>query len=508
MNEPLSSSLTSSERFRETLWTGLRPRKAASAPEERQFIGDPYPYFKPLLSKVTSFCDLLAVTLASIGWCLIWTVWLHDLDRNLAIVGGLVAVVTFVLLPRKQDLMAYPRIRRMTDQIRYLAPALYFSAILQFLILRILHAPTPRMLDVTASWFGLCAGVLVLTRGVETALLHTRAIERRLVRQIAVIGTGETAALLSGRIENDAGHTYGLLGQFDDAEGKGDASDLTGTIGDLVELSSHRVIHTIIIALAPDPERDEREIRNILWRLRRVVSDIYIVPYLLDGIDTNLPVEKLGPHSLLVLQRRPLSELQTAQKLAFDLLFGMVILALLWPVLLGVALAIKLDSKGPVFFRQPRIGFNNRFFTVYKFRSMYTSMTDLGAVKQTSRDDPRITPVGKWLRKFSIDELPQIFNVLSGEMSLVGPRPHAPHTTAGGLLLHDALAEYVMRHHVRPGITGWAQVNGSRGELVTLGDLRRRVALDLEYIQKWSLWLDIKIIILTALREVFSRNAF
>jgi polysaccharide biosynthesis protein PslA len=145
---------------------------------------------------------------------------------------------------------------------------------------------------------------------------------------------------------------------------------------------------------------------------------------------------------------------------------------------------------------------------VFKFRSMYTNASDILSVKQTSRDDPRVTRVGKWLRKLSIDEIPQLLNVLRGEMSLVGPRPHALQTRVEGELLNDVTAEYIMRFHVKPGITGWAQVNGARGELVTTDDLRKRVAYDLEYIQNWSAWFDLKIMALTLVREIVSHNAF
>jgi exopolysaccharide biosynthesis polyprenyl glycosylphosphotransferase len=199
---------------------------------------------------------------------------------------------------------------------------------------------------------------------------------------------------------------------------------------------------------------------------------------------------------------------QAVRKRLLDISLGLILLFLLLPVLIVVAVAVKLDSPGPILFRQPRLGFNDRPFTVLKFRSMYANASDLMATRQTSRRDPRVTRVGKWLRKLSLDELPQLFNVLSGDMSLVGPRPHAPHTRAGGQLLKDAMAEYVIRHQVRPGITGWAQVNGARGELVTMDDLRRRVTYDLEYIQKWSVWFDLRIISMTVMREVFSKHAF
>jgi lipopolysaccharide/colanic/teichoic acid biosynthesis glycosyltransferase len=169
------------------------------------------------------------------------------------------------------------------------------------------------------------------------------------------------------------------------------------------------------------------------------------------------------------------------------------------------ALAIKLDSRGPVLFMQPRIGYNNAVFMMFKFRSMYDHAADRMARQQTTRDDPR---VGRFIRRYSIDELPQLLNVIRGEMSVVGPRPHAPGTNVEGLLLEHVTAGYPLRHRVLPGITGWAQINGSRGMLSSREQIRQRVSLDLEYIDRWSLLLDLKIIWLTAVREIWSRHAY
>ena len=185
-----------------------------------------------------------------------------------------------------------------------------------------------------------------------------------------------------------------------------------------------------------------------------------------------------------------------------------MLLLALSPVLLVAALAIRATSPGPVFFRQPRLGYDNRLFMMYKFRSMFADMGDLHASRQTSRDDPRVTTVGRVIRKYSVDELPQLINVLRGDMSLVGPRPHALNTRAEGLSLEAAEADYAVRHRVRPGITGWAQVNGSRGEMQTIAQVRARVAHDLHYIKNWSLLLDLRIMALTLVREVASRRAF
>ena len=164
-----------------------------------------------------------------------------------------------------------------------------------------------------------------------------------------------------------------------------------------------------------------------------------------------------------------------------------------------IALLIKLDSPGPVFFRQPRIGLHNRVFLIWKFRTMYVHCTDIAGARLTERDDPRITRFGAWLRTWSLDELPQLFNVLAGEMSLVGPRPHALQAKAGDVLYADVVVGYNKRHVVLPGITGWAQVNGWRGETICAHQIEQRVRYDLEYVARQSLLFDLRILALTAL---------
>ena len=191
-----------------------------------------------------------------------------------------------------------------------------------------------------------------------------------------------------------------------------------------------------------------------------------------------------------------------------DYVLGTAALLFFAPLLLIIAVAIKLDSPGPVFFRQKRRGLNNQPFMVFKFRSMYVHLSDIEASRQTTRNDPRVTRVGKWLRRLSLDELPQLLNVLRREMSLVGPRPHALNMRIEGELLDVASGDYLLRYSVKPGITGWAQVNGVRGEVVRLEDLRKRIEYDLEYIRRWSVRFDLKILFLTATREIISKNAF
>jgi Undecaprenyl-phosphate glucose phosphotransferase len=214
-------------------------------------------------------------------------------------------------------------------------------------------------------------------------------------------------------------------------------------------------------------------------------------------------LSRRGPMSSLQLTRLPLSRFELLQKRVFDLLFAGLALALLTPLLLAVMLLIRLDSPGPIFFLQRRYGFNQREFRIVKFRTM-TTLDDGGEIRQAARGDPRITRVGRWLRRWNIDEIPQLFNVLMGDMSLVGPRPHA---LAHNRDYERRISLYARRHNVKPGITGWAQIHGFRGQTDTDDKMRQRVEHDLYYIDNWSIWLDLRILAQTVLSPAAYRNA-
>lgn len=253
-----------------------------------------------------------------------------------------------------------------------------------------------------------------------------------------------------------------------------------------------------IFILAPLAQREA--IEACLNSFLRVPASIHLIPErLFDGL-ADIQLGRIGTIHSLHLARRPLSLFEICQKRVFDMVSSLVALIVLSPLFLLVAIAIKLDTRGPVFFLQRRYGFNQEPFRIYKFRSM-TSLEDGRVVTQVSKNDSRVTRVGRFLRRTNIDELPQLLNVLLGQMSLVGPRPHA--------MIHDQMYDqqignYARRHNVKPGITGWAQVNGLRGETDTCLKMQRRVEHDLYYIDQWSMWLDIKICILT----VFSRKSY
>ncbi len=392
-------------------------------------------------------------------------------------------------------------------QLRFVAPSLILACLVQVGVFWWLGWTERALLQASCAWALAVIAGLIATRVFIAYALNHPTIEKRFARVIAVIGHDEYAFRIAERLGAESQNGVNVVGIFDDVPQLPDQTSVHGSIDDLISLSREINLNGIIIALPP-ALGCEKQVSYMNWRLRSVLADLFIMPYLIHDPDVWLPVQSIGSMSFMVLRRRPLDEWQTICKTVVDVTISLVALIVFFPLALVVVAAIKIDSPGPVLFRQPRRGFNNRQFTVFKFRSMHTSASDLMSVRQTSRDDPRVTRVGKGLRKLSIDELPQLLNVLRGEMSLVGPRPHAPQTRVEGKILDEVNEEYAMRYNVKPGITGWAQVNGARGELVKQEDLRRRVAYDLEYIQHWSIWFDLKIMALTVTREIISKHAF
>jgi Undecaprenyl-phosphate glucose phosphotransferase len=268
-------------------------------------------------------------------------------------------------------------------------------------------------------------------------------------------------------------------------------------------ITGARVLQPEAIVLVM-PWHDTDTIERCADTLLKLPAEIHLGPeQILDRFE-QVELLKIGPISSLQLRRMPLSRLELLEKRAFDLLSASVALLLLTPLLVAAAILIKLDSPGPVFFLQRRYGFNQKPFQIIKFRSMRTC-EDGPVILQAKKDDPRVTGVGRWLRQWNIDEVPQLFNVIKGDMSLVGPRPHA--------LSHDReferrISTYARRHNVKPGITGWAQIHGLRGETDTDEKMRLRVEHDLYYIDNWSVWLDLQILMRTVISPASYRNAY
>jgi Undecaprenyl-phosphate glucose phosphotransferase len=252
------------------------------------------------------------------------------------------------------------------------------------------------------------------------------------------------------------------------------------------------------------PWHDTDTIDRCADTLRKLPTELHLGPeHILDRFE-QVELVKIGPISSLQLRRMPLSRVELLEKRALDLLLASAGLLALTPMLIATAVLIKLDSRGPVFFLQRRFGFNQKPFQIIKFRSMRT-YEDGPEIRQARKDDPRVTRIGRWLRRWNVDEVPQLLNVIKGEMSLVGPRPHA--------LSHDRefeqrISSYARRHNVKPGITGWAQIHGLRGETDTDDKMRARVEHDLYYIDNWSVWLDLQILVRTVISPASYRNAY
>lgn len=270
----------------------------------------------------------------------------------------------------------------------------------------------------------------------------------------------------------------------------------------LVRFVRQRLVHEIWLAL---PLTEEHSIVRCLHEFRndfvniRFLPDIHSLPLFNHSL-----VDVLGVPAIN-LAASPITDIEILPKLIFDRLFALVVLVMLSPLFFVIGLLIKCTSKGPVFFKQKRKGLDGRDFTIYKFRSMKMHAEVQGQLTQARKSDPRITRVGAFLRKSSLDELPQFINVLRGEMSVVGPRPHA--------LEHDnfyknLVSGYMHRYRIKPGITGWAQINGHRGETDQVEKMAARVKFDLFYIQHWSFWLDLKIVWMTMYKGFVSKNAY
>ncbi|WP_293475219.1 exopolysaccharide biosynthesis polyprenyl glycosylphosphotransferase [Phenylobacterium sp.] len=290
-----------------------------------------------------------------------------------------------------------------------------------------------------------------------------------------------------------------ILGVFDDRRDRvGPEVAGVPVLGKTTDLIDHRILPFVDRIVITVPPKASGRIAQLLERLAPIPNPISL---LLDDADDETEAQAVGriaDFDLAYVSGAAEKSGYHVAKRIMDLTLSVLGLIALLPLMATVALAIKLDSPGPVFFRQRRHGYMNEEFLVWKFRSMRTEATDHRAARQVTADDDRITRVGRFIRKTSLDELPQILNIITGEMSIVGPRPHAIGMLSGGAEASKLVETYAHRHRIKPGLTGWAAVNGSRGPVDTAEDVRRRVALDLEYVERRSIWLDMAIILRTA----------
>lgn len=358
------------------------------------------------------------------------------------------------------------------------------------------------------SWAALSAVALIAGRAL-LAMVVVNDPNQRFAPRTVVIGGGANGGRLIQFLHRRNDRSLRMLGFVDDRYSRIGAEMGTlpflGAIDEVFGLIRRGAVDQVIVAL---PWSAEERMLGMLRQLSEYPVHVRLAPDLISYHFPGRTVTDVGGVPLVHLVDRPISGWAHVFKRAEDLVLASIALLLLSPVLGAIALAVKLDSPGPVLFRQRRVGFNNRAFEMLKFRSMYHDRSEHVIRQQASRDDPRVTRVGGILRRLSLDELPQIINVLRGDMSIVGPRPHAPGTRAAGRPFEDVVGRYAARHRVKPGITGLAQVRGYRGETETEDKLIKRIDSDLEYIERWSFWLDIAIIVRTAFSVLRMKNAW
>lgn len=355
----------------------------------------------------------------------------------------------------------------------------------------------------TRLWFVLSPLGLSLLNPIVSGPLQQK-ISGDYTRTAIIAGTGEMSQRVADQLCQSTKSGIKFCGYFADRKTQFEAESCRPLIGYLEELPDFVRRSRIDVVYITLPLSEEAAISNLILALQDTTACVYFVPNLMMLNLMQARVHDLNGLPMIAVMEVPFSQVQAWVKRCIDFAIAALISIAISPLMILIAIAVKLSSPGPVLFKQQRYGLNGGNIVVYKFRSMRV-MEDGAKVTQATQGDPRITQVGAFLRRTSLDELPQFINVLQGRMSLVGPRPHA---VAHNEHYRKRIQGYMLRHKVKPGITGWAQVNGYRGETETLDKMEKRVEFDIHYLNHWSLWLDIKIILRTALVFFNDKNAY
>jgi len=362
----------------------------------------------------------------------------------------------------------------------------------------------------SGSWFLGGIAFLLASRMMLSARIRKWVRDGTLERRAVIVGGGKPAEKLIRALEMQGDNDIRICGIFDDRDDERSPPIVAGypklgNIEELVSFTRKARVDMLIVSLPLDAEDRVLTMLQKLWVLP---VDIRLSAHSNQLRFRQRTYSFIGSVPMLDIADKPIRDWDSVAKRTFDIVFSLLGITIFSPVMLATAIAIKLDSKGPVIFKQKRYGFNNEEIWVYKFRSMYTDQCDPTARAMVTKGDPRVTRVGRFIRKTSIDELPQFFNVLRGELSLVGPRPHAITAQAADRLYGEVVDGYFARHRVKPGVTGWAQINGWRGETDTDIKIRRRTEFDLYYIENWSVLFDLRILFLTPVRLLNTENAY
>ena len=467
----------------------------------------------PVLTGTVRLMDLALITATGIGSAVF--AGMQDASLSLAAGWPHVFVLAFALLfslafLQAADTYQVPIMRRGMSQLGRVAAG-WTMVVGVFLLIRSTTGLGTSLSDnFIGVWFVSGLTALMIGRLVVSHRVRHWMKTGRLERRAVIVGGGTAAADLIHELESQPDNDIRICGIFDDRANDRSPPVVAGypklgNIAGLVEFARMARIDMLIVCI---PLRAEQRVLQLLRRLWVLPVDIRLSAHTDKVRFRNRGASFIGTVPFVDVVEKPIADWDMVAKRVFDIVFASAALICLSPLMLATAIAIRLESKGPVLFRQKRYGFNNEVIDVLKFRSMYHELADPDAKQVVTKNDARVTRVGRFIRKTSIDELPQLFNVLRGDLSLVGPRPHAVNAHTDNRTWDEVVDGYFARHKVKPGVTGWAQINGWRGEVDTPEKIQKRVDCDVYYIENWSIMLDLKILFMTPFKLLNTENAY
>ncbi|MBY6218112.1 undecaprenyl-phosphate glucose phosphotransferase [Qipengyuania aquimaris] len=450
-------------------------------------------------------CFFLAFLLASIFYDMTMG---DDYDGGAHRSAAIILTINFLLVRISRDGYAPFRGQGAYAVGAALVDCLMATALTLLVIIQ-LGKPTEFSIELAGLFISFAMILLFLSRLAFTRLGYVMMQRGYIGQRVAVYAeSAQLAARVVQLVQQEKLPHLRWIGYADErARTKKDVDSIMhiGGFLDLLDLAKAGQLDQVILAM---PTMSQSRLDEISEALSAASIDICILPSETLELSSKYRVNFLGSLPVFTVWQQPMRDIDGLLKETLDYVLATLALLLLSPIMILAALAIKLESRGPIIFKQKRFGFNNTEITVLKFRSMYSDLEDSSGSKRTEENDERVTRVGRFIRKTSIDELPQLLNVLKGEMSLVGPRPHATMMRVGDKFYFEAVKGYAARHRVKPGITGLAQVRGLRGEIATKERARRRVEHDIYYIENWSPALDIKILVKTIIKIAWDKNAY
>jgi putative colanic acid biosynthesis UDP-glucose lipid carrier transferase len=435
-------------------------------------------------------------------WLSVWLSGYQWAEREE--VAALAGVLVFYFLAEMNGLYASWRSTSFSSELRCLIWTLFWMVLILLLFAFVGKVSEAYSRQVMLTWFVLAVlGIGLWRESIRFILRNLRYFGFN-TRRVAIVGANDLGKKLAHTIRTHPWMGFSIVGFYDDKLKPGTSFDSVEVLGNLQALMEDRKKGRIDCVYITLPMKAEAQIRELLSKLADSAIIVYLVPDLFVFELLHSRLQDVGGLPVVSIYGTPLVGMSALLKRVEDIILSLLILVIIAVPMIFIALGVKLSSPGPILFKQRRYGLGGENIWVWKFRSM-TVCEDDEKMRQATRNDKRVTPFGRFLRRTSLDELPQFINVLQGQMSVVGPRPHAIiHNEQYRHLIHG----YMLRHVVKPGITGWAQINGFRGETDTLEKMKNRIDYDLFYIENWSLWLDVKIVFLTIFKGFVGKNAY